>query len=68
MGPRLLTGNNFGEFFSGGFVVFAGVFCEKWLVDVVFLWTACGGTAGKGGEKTARFRTRSFLQDFEIYF
>jgi hypothetical protein len=49
-------------------VVFAGVFAKKWLVDVVFLWTGCGGTAGKAGRRTAHFLMSKILQNFEIYF
>jgi hypothetical protein len=50
------------------FCGFCRGFCEKWLVSVVFLWTRCGGRAGKAGHWTARFKATIFLQDFEIYF
>jgi hypothetical protein len=49
-------------------VVFAGVFAKLWLVDVVFLWTVCGETAGKAGYRTACFLMPGILQNFEIYF
>ena len=49
-------------------MVFAGVFAKLWVVDVVFLWTVCGETAGKAGYRTACFLPPGILQNFEIYF
>jgi hypothetical protein len=34
------------EFFGQGKTLFFGVFWEKWVLDVVFLWSARGGMAG----------------------
>ena len=48
--------------------VFTGGFGEIVLLDVVFLWTACGGLCGEDGLRMCCFWGVIFLQFFGIYF
>jgi hypothetical protein len=43
---------------------FTGGFQEKWVQDVVFLWSECGFVCGNRGHWNDVFRTRENKQDF----
>ena len=61
-------GETFADFFLKGKVSFCWGFGENWVVDVVFLWTECGGMRGKDGVRMCGFRWAKIMQFFWIYF
>jgi len=40
--------------------LFCWGFCEKWCVDVVFLWSSCGELRGKRGQRMVAFQGWKF--------
>jgi hypothetical protein len=47
---------------------FTGGFAEKWVLDVVFLWSCCGFMCGKDGRWNDVFPTLKIMQEFRNYF
>jgi hypothetical protein len=43
-------------------------FCEKWSLDVVFLWTKRGETRGNRGQGDALNRVTKLMQPFRDFF
>jgi hypothetical protein len=43
-------------------------FCKKWLQNVVFLWSSCGGMRGKRGQLTVVFDELKIGHSFDFIF
>jgi hypothetical protein len=56
------------EFFWCGVLRFCWGFWGNWVVNVVFLWTECGGLGGEDGLWEDGFWVGDFMQVLGIYF
>jgi hypothetical protein len=68
MGMRLFYVTVFADFFLRGVLRFCWGFWGNWSVDVVFLWSGCGGLGGKGGLREDRFWRAEIRHFLRIYF
>ena len=68
MGMRLFYATVFKDFFLRGVLRFCWGFWGNWNVDVVFLWSGCGGLGGKGGLREDSFGRAEIRHFLKIYF